>query len=321
MKISVVIPTYNSAKTIASTLDSVLSQRRPADEILIMDDGSKDNTLALLDKYQPRIKVLRQPNQGVARARNELCRHATGDLVAFLDHDDLWHPDYLSVQADLFARHGDASGFFTGHVDFHGYGPHNWEATPAHSGASPEVIAPLAFVNRYHHSTGEFASMSYCCIPKRILSRLGDEPFCVRAGGVDDWCIFNLLPLHGSIVYTKTALAAYRVTREAQSADRLKVAEVGQYALEYIEQHCAGLRDRPLAKALNEVLASKWRQGGKLLMGAKDPVAARTRLLKAIKCSPSPASLGKSVGLWVTTYLPPQLQPTWPGAGREVGPT
>src|SRR5580658_2014305 len=92
LKVSVIIPAFNSARTISATLDSVLAQVRPADEILVMNDGSTDETSEILESYKSLVQVFRQENSGLAAARNALFRRATGDLVAFLDADDIWHP-------------------------------------------------------------------------------------------------------------------------------------------------------------------------------------------------------------------------------------
>ena len=83
MKVSVLIPTYNSASFIQITLESVLHQTIAPTEILVMDDGSTDETISILGSYKPRISVFQQRNRGVADARNELCRRARGDLIAF----------------------------------------------------------------------------------------------------------------------------------------------------------------------------------------------------------------------------------------------
>src|SRR5258708_3302796 len=101
MKISVVIPAYNGARTIGATLNSVLKQTVQPDEILVLNDGSTDDTAVVLEQYQ-NITVLDQENRGVAHARNVLSQQSTGDLVAFLDQDDLWHPRYLEVQLRSF---------------------------------------------------------------------------------------------------------------------------------------------------------------------------------------------------------------------------
>ena len=98
-RISVVIPTYNRASLIQETLTSVLAQTRPADEIIVVDDGSKDHTQAVLAGYGDRLIVKTIPNSGDLVARNVGLRTAQGELVAFCDSDDLWHEDFLDVMS------------------------------------------------------------------------------------------------------------------------------------------------------------------------------------------------------------------------------
>lgn len=97
MKISVIIPTWNRAHTLARALDSVRQQTRPAAEILVIDDGSTDNTAALMAEY-PDVVYLRQPNAGVSHARNTGIAAARNDWLALLDSDDEWHPQKLERQ-------------------------------------------------------------------------------------------------------------------------------------------------------------------------------------------------------------------------------
>lgn len=88
--VSVVIPSYNSAKFIAATLESVFSQTHRNLEILVVDDGSIDNTIDVLQAFRERILIIQKPNGGPASARNLGIRQAKGEYVAFLDADDLW---------------------------------------------------------------------------------------------------------------------------------------------------------------------------------------------------------------------------------------
>jgi hypothetical protein len=97
--ISVVIPTYNRASLIPETLASVLAQTRPADEIIVVDDGSKDNTREILAQYGGRVTVKTIPNSGDIVARNVGLRMATSELVAFCDSDDLWREDFLDMMS------------------------------------------------------------------------------------------------------------------------------------------------------------------------------------------------------------------------------
>jgi len=107
-----------------------------------MDDGSTDQTVSILRGYAPRITLFEQSNRGVARARNVLVQRARGDLVAFLDHDDIWHPRYLAAQQKSFESHPDAVGFFTGHHNFWGVADFDWETVSPGTQASAEIIAP-----------------------------------------------------------------------------------------------------------------------------------------------------------------------------------
>ena len=96
MTVSVVIPTYNRGPKIKPTLDAALAQTRAPLEIIVVDDGSTDGTADWIRAhYGERVTLIKQRNGGVARARNAGWRAATGEWIAFLDHDDVWHADKL----------------------------------------------------------------------------------------------------------------------------------------------------------------------------------------------------------------------------------
>lgn len=106
--VSVVIPAYNAARHIAATVESALAQSHRETEVIVVDDGSTDDTLARLQPYAKRIQVIEQDNAGGGVARNTGVRVASGDWIAFLDHDDLWHPDKLAVQLRVAGRHPES---------------------------------------------------------------------------------------------------------------------------------------------------------------------------------------------------------------------
>jgi glycosyltransferase involved in cell wall biosynthesis len=107
-RVSVIIPTYNRSWCLAEAIDSVLSQTFQDRELIVVDDGSTDNTPALLSRYGSRLRCLRQTNQGVSAARNHGIQAAGGELIALLDSDDLWQPDKLARQVAFFDTHPDA---------------------------------------------------------------------------------------------------------------------------------------------------------------------------------------------------------------------
>lgn len=103
--VSAIIPTFNGASFVKATLESVLAQTYAPVEVIVCDDGSSDGTLSILAQYGDRIRVLRQENCGVAQARNHAAGEARGELLAFLDHDDLWEPDMLATLVPLLLAH------------------------------------------------------------------------------------------------------------------------------------------------------------------------------------------------------------------------
>jgi glycosyltransferase involved in cell wall biosynthesis len=104
-KVSVVIPTYNRASYIGEAIQSVLNQTYQDFELIVVDDGSTDNTGTALDQFGERIRVLYQQNSGVSVARNKGTFAARGEWVAFLDSDDEWEPEKLRVQIEDVKKH------------------------------------------------------------------------------------------------------------------------------------------------------------------------------------------------------------------------
>ena len=98
--ISVVIPCYNAAAFLRATIESILGQTQPVLEVIVVDDGSTDDSARIAESFGPPVRVIRQPNQGESAARNRGIEAAGGDWVAFLDADDLWLPTKVELQAE-----------------------------------------------------------------------------------------------------------------------------------------------------------------------------------------------------------------------------
>lgn len=98
MRVSVIIPTYNYAQFVTEAIDSVLSQTRLPHEVIIVDDGSTDDTRARVARYGDRVRYIFQENRGLSAARNAGLAAATGDALALLDSDDAFHPRKLEFQ-------------------------------------------------------------------------------------------------------------------------------------------------------------------------------------------------------------------------------
>lgn len=101
-RVSCVIPVYNGAPFLAESIQSVLSQTLPPLEVIVVDDGSTDATPAVAQAFGSQVRYLRQDNAGPAAARNRGVEVSEGDLIAFQDADDLWHPEKLDRQVARF---------------------------------------------------------------------------------------------------------------------------------------------------------------------------------------------------------------------------
>lgn len=121
--VSVIVPAYNSAKYITETISSLLEQTYPNIEIIVVNDGSQDNTLDVLKFYQTKIVIIDQLNTGVSGARNTGIRAAKGDLISFCDSDDLWAPQKIHEQI-TYLQHNPSVGMV--YCDWHVWNPdHN----------------------------------------------------------------------------------------------------------------------------------------------------------------------------------------------------
>jgi hypothetical protein len=140
--VSVITPAWNAAAFLTETLDSVVGQTFADWEMLVVDDGSSDETPRIVASYaqrDARIRLLRQANAGPSAARNRAMREARGKFFALLDSDDRWAPGFLAAQLDVFERHPDtalvtANGYFLG-------GP--FDGRPTRPLAAGHPILPL----------------------------------------------------------------------------------------------------------------------------------------------------------------------------------
>jgi glycosyltransferase involved in cell wall biosynthesis len=111
---TIAMPAYNASRTIGAAIRSVLAQSRPDFELIIVDDGSNDDTAAVVERFDDeRVRLFRQENRGPGAARNVAIRQGSGRYVSMLDSDDLWFPAYLETMASLLDRHPHAGFAYT----------------------------------------------------------------------------------------------------------------------------------------------------------------------------------------------------------------
>ncbi len=208
--VSVVIPTYNYARFVTHAVDSALAQTYSATEIIVVDDGSTDDTRHRLAPYRERIRYIWQENKGLSAARNTGIRHAKGGWVGFLDADDLWHPRKLEAQVGYLARHRDIGLLAVDCIEFSGE-PGSWPAIAelVSPPAQAITVEQLAVRSRF--------GPSGALVRKACFDEVGLFDEAMRAAeDVDMWIrILSRYP----IVKLQLPLFYYRLHPSSQSQD------------------------------------------------------------------------------------------------------
>lgn len=204
--ISVVIPLYNKEKQIAYTLQSVFEQTFQDFEIVAVDDGSTDNSVEEVEKFDDsRIRLIHQTNAGVSAARNRGIEEARGELIAFLDADDEWMPEYLATQYGLYQKYPECSVYAC-----------NYEFRDSEGKVTPTIIRKLPFEGEDGVLSNYFevASCSHpplwtsaVVIKKSAIQAIGGFPIGIKSG--EDLLTWARLAVSGTIAYSRKSLAMF----------------------------------------------------------------------------------------------------------------
>ena len=211
--LSIVIPCFNKQGQIATTLNSVLKQSFHDYEIIIVDDGSTDNSIEIIQQFNDsRIKLIQQTNSGVSAARNNGIKNASGDWIAFLDADDWWHPEYLKNIHTIITAHPEAKVVSTGFFckpDTPNWQPNAWPL----SSQLPEIEVIKNLPERWLQSIPFFTSS--VCIHKNFLQTMHPW-FPDNESNGEDLDLWLRIAEHENIFHLPTELVVYR-TEQQQS--------------------------------------------------------------------------------------------------------
>jgi glycosyltransferase involved in cell wall biosynthesis len=163
--ISVAMPAYEAARWIGETLESVLGQTSPPDEVVVVDDGSTDETAAIASRFGAPVRVVRQANGGAPAAYNRAFRESSGSYVAMCPADDLWAPDKLERQREALAAHPEIDVAFTG-ARFFGLEERDYPG-PAQSG----ILAARPFFRDMYRS--DLVPAPTAVVRRELFDRLG----------------------------------------------------------------------------------------------------------------------------------------------------
>jgi glycosyltransferase involved in cell wall biosynthesis len=205
--VSVVIPAYNYGHYVTEAIESALAQTYPAVEVIVVDDGSNDDTPARVGAFGHRVRSIRQTNQGLSAARNTGICAAQGKVVALLDADDTFHPRKLELQMAYLAAHPETGLLGTAAFS----GPERaWAAIPADSFVAQSVTLDEFVIK------SRFAPSS-AIIPKRCFDAVG--LFDTSLKSVEDRDMWIRLAARFPAAYLPVALTWYRLQPGSMSTN------------------------------------------------------------------------------------------------------
>jgi len=202
VKVTALIPTYNCERYICDAIDSVLAQTYPLHEVIVVDDGSTDQTQSVLARYGSRIKYIRQTNAGPPAARNTGIAQATGDFIALLDSDDMWMPEKLERQMDYLEKHPACGLIYTDMKTFDETGIIEESVKVSRNLTLPSGhIFPQVFAETLFQT-------SAVVVRKSCVDTVGPFDTSLRMG--DDYEFFMRIARHYELGYVDEPLVLYR---------------------------------------------------------------------------------------------------------------
>jgi glycosyltransferase involved in cell wall biosynthesis len=208
--VSVIITTYNQARYIGATIQSAIDQDFLDREIIVVDDGSTDDTPARVAAFGHRVISLRQRNQGVAGSRNTGIRQARGELLAFLDGDDLWEPRKLSRQVTAARDHPSAGLIVADGEQFDDGGAILQSSLLATSIrallGSSDSITVRCYEQLLHHNV--ILTSSQVLVPRAVLDRVGLSD--MRIGHASDWDLYLRIAARYDVTFLRETLTRWR---------------------------------------------------------------------------------------------------------------
>ena len=235
--ISVVIPTYNRANYLPQAIDSVLEQSVPDVEIIVVDDGSTDDTRVCVNAYGDRVRYLYTPNGGVGHARNVGMRAAVGKYLTFLDSDDLYYPYSLELESRVLDRYPPVAMVYSEMSAFDGNGYFDRYHLKKYHGSAyrdPSVTYERMFAESVRLADLSVAPSSLAAEDPAALDHR------VYFGNIFDWYLTRLVLFHNSMMIRREIIPGL-----GERNERVKYWEEMDFALRITRRHQVGFIDVP----------------------------------------------------------------------------
>ena len=255
LKFSIIIPLFNKAPYIKKALDSIVSQTYTDWECIIVDDGSTDGSAAICEEYLStlysvpntrieNIRLISQPNSGVAAARNNGVKQSNGQFLCFLDADDWWKPPFLEEMDRLIAEYPDAGLYASNYIYYKPGKTHVALSLPR---------GYMDYPKAYYEGDAMPVWTGATCMPRKVFDEMGGFPQGIKLG--EDFLLWAKTALHYPVVFSENPLAYYN--NDVPASLR---ATRNLHATEYHMLFNLGPLEREIEQSTTDQQSAAWKQ-------------------------------------------------------------
>ena len=255
IKYSIIVPLYNKAPYVRKVLESIVAQTYKNFELIIVDDGSTDNSAAICEEFIHSLSpslvhsfcLLRQANNGVAAARNNGVKESHGEYVCFLDADDWWEPTFLEEMDKLISEYPDAGIYASNYIYY----------KPGKTHVALSLLRGyINYPEAYMKCSAMPVTSITTCMPRKVFDEMGGFPFGIKLG--EDFLLWAKTALHYPIAFCEKPLAYYnndvpaslRATRNLHAPEHHMLFNLEPVELE--------IEDLSLVHSLTPSLVMSW---------------------------------------------------------------
>ena len=275
--VSIILPTYNCAAFLSHSIGTILSQTYNSYEIIVIDDGSTDNTKEVLYPFMQRIKYIRsEQNKGLPTARNIGILPAQGKYIAFIDADDLWLPEKLQTDIEYFETHPEVSMVYSKHI--------NIDEKGDDLGGNTKKQLPSGNIFTQLFSEQNFIITSSVVVRKEVFETTG--LFDEQLFNCQDWDMWLRIAFHFKVAGINKPLVKYRHNPHSLSKNRNNVLKYQKIIIDKIYNKFKDTENGIHEKLYKKRLASHYAKIGRYYLRIGDKNRANENFGLSLKNAP-----------------------------------
>lgn len=275
--VSIILPAYNCAAFLPHSIGSILAQTYNSYEIIVIDDGSTDNTKEVLEPFSQRIKYIQfEQNRGLPIARNAGIRSAQGKYIAFIDADDLWLPEKLQTDVGYFQQHPEVSMVFSKHINIDDRG------CELNGSTKKQLPSGNIFIQLFYEQN--FIISSSVVVRKEVFETTG--LFDEQLVNCQDWDMWLRIAFHFKVAGINTPLVKYRHNPHSLSKNRNNVLKYQKIVIDKIYNKFKNSENSITEKLYKKRLASHYAKIGRHYLRIGDKKRANENFGLSLKNDP-----------------------------------